>query len=44
MKGNGIGLSLVQKVAKAHHGDIQLKSKQDHGSIFSLIIPQTENI
>lgn len=44
VKGNGIGLSLVQKVAKAHHGDIQLKSKQDHGSIFSLIIPQTENI
>jgi len=44
VKGNGIGLSLVQKVAKAHHGDIQLKSKQDHGSIFSLIIPQTGNI
>ena len=43
VKGNGIGLSLVQKVAVAHHGDIQVKSSSGKGSVFSLIIPQSKN-
>lgn len=38
VKGNGIGLSLVQKVAVAHKGEISLKSKEGEGSIFSLIL------
>jgi len=40
VKGNGIGLSLVQKVASAHQGEVLLKSKPGKGSVFSLIIPQ----
>ena len=39
VKGNGIGLSLVQKVAKAHHGEIRLKSEPGKGSTFILLIP-----
>ncbi len=39
VKGNGIGLSLVEKVAKAHQGEIRLKSIEGEGSTFTLIIP-----
>jgi signal transduction histidine kinase len=39
VKGNGIGLSLVKKVADAHKGEIRLKSKEGEGSIFILILP-----
>ena len=39
VKGNGIGLSLVQKVVDAHRGEITLKSKEGQGSTFSLILP-----
>ena len=39
VKGNGIGLSLVQKVAIAHKGEVTLKSKIGDGSTFSLILP-----
>lgn len=39
VKGNGIGLSMVQKIAKAHHGEVQLKSTEGEGSTFSMIIP-----
>ncbi len=40
IKGNGIGLSLVQKVAQAHGGVVLVKSKPGEGSTFSLIIPE----
>ncbi|MBO6525376.1 MAG: HAMP domain-containing histidine kinase [Balneolaceae bacterium] len=39
VKGNGIGLSLVQKVVEAHKGEITLKSKEGEGSLFSIILP-----
>lgn len=39
VKGNGIGLSLVQKVAKAHEGSVELKSIEGEGSTFTLLIP-----
>lgn len=39
VKGNGIGLSLVQKVVNAHQGQVTLKSKEGEGSTFSLILP-----
>lgn len=42
VKGNGIGLSLVQKVAIAHKGEVALKSKIGEGSTFSLILPLGE--
>lgn len=37
--GNGIGLSLVKKVAEAHGGEIRLKSEVGVGSTFILLIP-----
>ncbi len=39
VKGNGIGLSLVQKVIQAHKGEIILKSAEGEGSVFSIILP-----
>lgn len=39
LKGNGIGLSLVRKVAQAHGGTISVKSAVDEGSVFILTIP-----
>ncbi len=39
VKGNGIGLSLVSKVAKAHDGSVTVKSKVGEGSTFTLVIP-----
>ncbi len=42
VKGNGIGLSLVQKVAIAHKGEVSLKSKIGEGSTFSLVLPLGE--
>ncbi len=39
VKGNGIGLSLVERVAKAHQGTIELKSQENEGSTFTLILP-----
>lgn len=43
VKGNGIGLSLVKKVAEAHKGEIRLKSKEGEGSTFILILPVKED-
>ncbi|MEQ9264486.1 MAG: HAMP domain-containing sensor histidine kinase [Balneolaceae bacterium] len=39
VRGNGIGLSLVQKVAVAHKGEVSLKSMVGEGSVFSFVIP-----
>ncbi len=39
VKGNGIGLSLVQKVVEAHKGEIKVKSEERRGSSFLLTIP-----
>ena len=38
-KGHGIGLSTVQQIVKAHRGKIKLKSEEDKGSVFMIIIP-----
>ncbi len=42
IKGNGIGLNLVQKVMLAHKGSVKLKSVENEGSTFSLIIPEKQ--
>lgn len=39
LRGNGIGLSLVEKVAKAHKGEVQITSKVDVGTTVAILIP-----
>ncbi|MEJ2154444.1 MAG: ATP-binding protein [Desulfobacteraceae bacterium] len=39
LPGSGLGLSLVQAVARAHGGDVQVQSTPGHGARFSVTIP-----
>jgi signal transduction histidine kinase len=39
--GTGLGLALVKEIAKAHHGEVELKSKLNKGSTFTIWIPTT---
>jgi two-component system sensor histidine kinase HydH len=38
-KGSGIGLALVQKIALAHGGSVNVNSKEGKGSTFRLLLP-----
>ncbi len=37
--GTGLGLTIVKQLVKLQHGSISVKSKEDEGSAFSVIIP-----
>lgn len=37
--GSGIGLAIVQAIAKAHHGSVELDSERGLGSTFTLVVP-----
>ena len=37
--GTGLGLSLALSIAKAHHGDIEVKSQTGKGSTFTVVLP-----
>ena len=37
--GSGLGLSIVQAIAEAHGGRVQLDSRPGHGSTFALVLP-----
>lgn len=37
--GTGLGLSIVKHVMLAHKGDVQVRSRFNQGSVFSLILP-----
>ena len=37
--GSGLGLSIVQAIAQAHHGRIELASREGAGSTFTLVVP-----
>jgi signal transduction histidine kinase len=40
-EGSGLGLPIVQKIMKAHHGNIRLRSRKDKGTEFTLgFIPE----
>ncbi len=38
-EGSGLGLSIVSDLVKIHHGEIEVKSEQNVGSVFSVTIP-----
>ena len=38
---NGLGLSIVQSIAKIHHGVVEVKSQLGKGSIFTTTLPLT---
>ncbi len=40
LKGNGIGLSVVQKIIYEHNGIISVENKPETGAVFSIIIPK----
>ncbi len=37
--GSGLGLSIVQAIAEAHGGRVELDSRPGHGSTFTLVLP-----
>jgi two-component system CheB/CheR fusion protein len=38
-KGTGLGLSISYKIIQSHNGKLEVKSKQNEGSIFSISLP-----
>lgn len=39
-RGSGLGLAISQRIAEAHGGAIEVESKQDEGSVFSVRLPR----
>jgi signal transduction histidine kinase len=44
VKGNGLGLSLVAHIVKAHHGRVTVESEPGRGSTFTIHLPVTERL
>jgi len=41
IQGSGLGLTLANRIVRAHHGELKVVSQLDQGSIFTLAIPIT---
>ncbi|MDR1055027.1 MAG: GHKL domain-containing protein, partial [Prevotellaceae bacterium] len=41
--GTGIGLSLSREIIKLHQGTLQIQSKENEGSAFTILLPKMEN-
>ncbi len=37
--GNGLGLSLVQRIARAHGGSVSVRTREAHGTSFTIVLP-----
>jgi signal transduction histidine kinase len=44
IRGSGIGLALVQHIARAHGGDVSVDSRPGHGATFELWLPAPQSI
>ena len=44
VEGVGLGLALAKWIVEQHHGEIRAESKTDHGSAFTVRLPQTEAV
>jgi signal transduction histidine kinase len=42
VKGTGIGLTMVQHIVRAHHGELRVESAPGEGSTFTILIPARE--
>jgi len=40
--GTGLGLAVVQQIVESHNGRIQVESSGEHGSVFSLFLPDLQ--
>lgn len=40
--GNGLGLHIIQRIVRAHHGEIMLENAKGKGLIFTIRIPRTD--
>lgn len=38
-EGVGLGLAIVRAIAEAHHGEVEMTSRPDNGSMFVLVLP-----
>jgi two-component system phosphate regulon sensor histidine kinase PhoR len=43
VKGHGLGLAYVKKIVDLHKGQIQLESKKNSGTTFTLVLPHIKN-
>lgn len=43
LSGSGLGLSIVNAIAQAHRGRLQLRSQPGKGSVFSLVLPLSDS-
>jgi signal transduction histidine kinase len=41
-QGTGLGLSLSYDIVKAHGGEIKVETKEEEGTIFTIVIPSKE--
>jgi signal transduction histidine kinase len=44
VKGTGLGLYITSQIVKAHGGKIKVKSKENHGTVFTVQVPIVNDI
>jgi signal transduction histidine kinase len=42
VRGTGVGLAMVDQIARAHGGRVQLDSEVGRGSTFTIVVPLAE--